>query len=66
MGRGKGFAAVNGFTVVEGKDTVLIYQSVSKILDDMVLKGLRNAILGGYVKEYTTEFYRKYGGEGKW
>ena len=32
----------------EGKDTVLIYQSVSKILDDMVLKGLRNA--KAYVK----------------
>ncbi|MBQ8291399.1 MAG: tRNA guanosine(34) transglycosylase Tgt [Clostridia bacterium] len=31
-----------------------------------LMKGLRNAILGGYVKEYTQEFYRKYGGEGKW
>lgn len=31
-----------------------------------LMKGLRNAILGGYVKEYAQEFYRKYGGEGKW
>ena len=31
-----------------------------------LMKGLRNSILGGYVKEYTQEFYRKYGGEGKW
>ena len=31
-----------------------------------LMKGLREAILGGYVKEYTQEFYRKYGGEGKW
>ena len=31
-----------------------------------LMKGLREAILGGYVKEYTREFYRKYGGEGKW
>ncbi|MBQ8322640.1 MAG: tRNA guanosine(34) transglycosylase Tgt [Clostridia bacterium] len=31
-----------------------------------LMKGLRNSILGGYVKEYTREFYRKYGGEGKW
>ena len=30
------------------------------------MKGLRESILGGYVKEYTQEFYRKYGGEGKW
>jgi hypothetical protein len=30
------------------------------------MKGLREAILGGYVKEYTREFYKKYGGEGKW
>jgi hypothetical protein len=30
------------------------------------MKGLREAILGGYVKEYTQEFYRKYGGAGKW
>jgi hypothetical protein len=29
------------------------------------MKGLRNSILGGYVKEFTQEFYRKYGGEGK-
>ena len=31
-----------------------------------LMKGLRESILGGYVKEYTQEFYRKYGGEGKW
>ena len=31
-----------------------------------LMKGLRGSILGGYVKEYTQEFYRKYGGEGKW
>ncbi len=31
-----------------------------------LMKGLRESILGGYVKEYTREFYRKYGGEGKW
>ena len=31
-----------------------------------LMKGLREAILGGYVKEYTQEFYRKYGGSGKW
>lgn len=31
-----------------------------------LMKGLRNSILGGYVKEYTQEFYRKYGGTGKW
>ena len=31
-----------------------------------LMKGLRASILGGYVKEYTQEFYRKYGGEGKW
>ena len=30
-----------------------------------LMKGLRNSILGGYVKEFTQEFYRKYGGEGK-
>ena len=31
-----------------------------------LMKGLRNSIIGGYVKEYTQEFYKKYGGEGKW
>ena len=31
-----------------------------------LMHGLRESILGGYVKEYTQEFYRKYGGEGKW
>jgi queuine tRNA-ribosyltransferase len=31
-----------------------------------LMKGLRQSILGGYVKEYTREFYQKYGGEGKW
>ena len=31
-----------------------------------LMKGLRGSILGGYVKEYAQEFYRKYGGEGKW
>ena len=31
-----------------------------------LMKGLRDSILGGYVKDYTREFYRKYGGEGKW
>ena len=31
-----------------------------------LMKGLRNAILGGYVKEYVQEFYAKYGGAGKW
>jgi tRNA-guanine family transglycosylase len=31
-----------------------------------LMKGLRNSILGGYVKEYVQDFYRKYGGEGKW
>ncbi|MBQ9081549.1 MAG: tRNA-guanine transglycosylase, partial [Clostridia bacterium] len=25
-----------------------------------LMKGLRNAILGGYVREFTQEFYRKY------
>ena len=31
-----------------------------------LMKGMRNAILGGYLREYTQEFYKKYGGEGKW
>ena len=31
-----------------------------------LMKGLRGAILGGYVKDYAREFYKKYGGEGKW
>lgn len=31
-----------------------------------LMHGLREAILGGYVREYTQEFYKKYGGEGKW
>jgi queuine tRNA-ribosyltransferase len=31
-----------------------------------LMKGLRNAILGGYVRDYAKEFYQKYGGEGKW
>ncbi len=31
-----------------------------------LMRGLREAILGGYVREYTQEFYKKYGGEGKW
>ncbi|MBO4989201.1 MAG: tRNA guanosine(34) transglycosylase Tgt [Clostridia bacterium] len=28
-----------------------------------LMKGLRNAILGGYVKDFATEFYKKYGGK---
>ena len=31
-----------------------------------LMKGLRDSILGGYVREYTRDFYKKYGGEGKW
>ena len=31
-----------------------------------LMKGLRGAILGGYVRDYAKEFYGKYGGEGKW
>ena len=31
-----------------------------------LMKGLRNSILGGDVREYVQEFYRKYGGEGIW
>ena len=31
-----------------------------------LMKGLRQSILGGYVKDYAKEFYQKYGGEGKW
>ena len=31
-----------------------------------LMKGLRESILGGYVREYTQDFYKKYGGEGKW
>ena len=31
-----------------------------------LMKGMRNAILGGYLREYTQEFYKKYGGSGKW
>jgi hypothetical protein len=30
------------------------------------MKGLRNSILGGYVKDFAKDFYQKYGGEGKW
>ena len=37
-------------------------EELSKILTRIVSR----EILGGYVKEYTQEFYRKYGGEGKW
>lgn len=28
-----------------------------------LMKGMRNAILGGYVKDFATEFYKKYGGK---
>ena len=31
-----------------------------------LMRGLRAAILGGYVRDFAKEFYRKYGGEGKW
>ena len=31
-----------------------------------LMKGLRGAILGGYVREFAKDFYLKYGGEGKW
>jgi len=31
-----------------------------------LMRGLRSAILGGYVRDYVKEFYSKYGGEGKW
>ena len=31
-----------------------------------LMKGLRESILGGYVKEFVRDFYKKYGGEGKW
>lgn len=30
-----------------------------------LMKGLRGAILGGYVREFAKDFYLKYGGEGK-
>jgi hypothetical protein len=30
------------------------------------MKGLRESILGGYVKDFAKDFYLKYGGEGKW
>jgi queuine/archaeosine tRNA-ribosyltransferase len=30
------------------------------------MKGLRQSILDGNVKEYVKTFYEKYGGEGKW
>ena len=38
----------------------------SRKIYQLDIEKVRNAILGGYVKEYTQEFYRKYGGEGKW
>jgi queuine tRNA-ribosyltransferase len=31
-----------------------------------LMKGLRESILGGDVREFAREFYKKYGGEGKW
>ena len=31
-----------------------------------LMRGMREAILGGYVPDYCKEFYEKYGGEGKW